>query len=60
MHCAGNEDLRTPNLDRLAESGVRFDEFYCASPVCFNIIMFSRAKVTLFIFFFYLYDGNNR
>ena len=34
MHCAGNEDLRTPNLDRLAESGVRFDEFYCASPVC--------------------------
>jgi len=24
------------------------------------MIMFIRAKVTLFIFFFYLYDGNNR
>lgn len=34
MHCAGNQDIITPNLDRLAEDGVRFDEFYCASPVC--------------------------
>ena len=34
MGCAGNGDIRTPNLDRLAEDGVRFDEFYCASPVC--------------------------
>ncbi len=34
MHCAGNEDVKTPNLDRLAANGVRFDEFYCASPVC--------------------------
>ncbi len=34
MGCAGNQDVRTPNLDWLAENGVRFDEFYCASPVC--------------------------
>lgn len=34
MHCAGNQELYTPNLDRIAESGVRFDNFFCASPVC--------------------------
>ncbi len=34
MRCAGNQDIITPNIDRLAEDGVRFDEFYCASPVC--------------------------
>jgi arylsulfatase A-like enzyme len=34
MHCAGNPEIRTPNLDRLAESGMRFENFFCASPVC--------------------------
>lgn len=34
MHCAGNDDILTPNLDRLAAEGVRFDNFFCASPVC--------------------------
>lgn len=34
MHCAGNTDVITPNLDKLAAAGIRFDEFYCASPVC--------------------------
>jgi len=34
MGCAGNSEIRTPNLDRLAKSGVRFDHFFCASPVC--------------------------
>ena len=34
MHCAGNEELHTPNLDRIAQNGVRFDDFFCASPVC--------------------------
>ena len=34
MGCSGNTDLKTPNLDRLASSGVRFENFYCASPVC--------------------------
>ena len=34
MGCAGNEEVRTPNLDRLADSGIRFTNFFCASPVC--------------------------
>lgn len=34
MGCAGNEEIRTPNLDRLAASGTRFENFFCASPVC--------------------------
>ncbi len=34
MRCAGNTDIFTPNLDRLASEGVRFENFYCASPVC--------------------------
>ncbi len=32
--CYGNPEIRTPHLDRLAESGVRFTNFFCASPVC--------------------------
>ena len=34
MGCAGNDELRTPNLDRLADTGIRFENFFCASPVC--------------------------
>jgi len=30
----GGRDLRTPNIDALAASGVRFDRFYANSPVC--------------------------
>jgi arylsulfatase A-like enzyme len=30
----GNTDFRTPNLDRLAASGVRFTNWYSNSPVC--------------------------
>ena len=31
---AGHQLVRTPNLDRLAESGVVCEQTYCASPVC--------------------------
>jgi uncharacterized sulfatase len=31
---ANNVDLRTPNIDRLAAQGVRFDKAYTCSPVC--------------------------
>ncbi len=31
---AGNEWVRTPHLDSLSASGVRFTRAYCASPVC--------------------------
>ena len=34
MNSAGTWELKTPNLDRLAATGVRFDNFFCASPVC--------------------------
>jgi arylsulfatase A-like enzyme len=29
-----NEQVKTPNLDRLARRGVRFTNSYCASPLC--------------------------
>ncbi len=34
LSCAGNPYLKTPALDRLAASGVRFGRAYCANPVC--------------------------
>ena len=34
MGCMGNRWLQTPNLDRLAGSGYRFEKTYCANPVC--------------------------
>jgi len=30
----GNDEIRTPHLDRLAATGTRFDNFFCTSPVC--------------------------
>jgi arylsulfatase len=34
MSCQGAQDIRTPNLDRMAEEGTRFTSFYVAQPVC--------------------------
>ncbi len=34
MSCAGNPYLETPHLDRLAETGIRFDRAYCSQPLC--------------------------
>jgi choline-sulfatase len=34
MSCAGNPYLRTPAMDSLAASGVRFERAYCTNPVC--------------------------
>ena len=34
LSCAGNSLIATPNIDRLAKSGVRFSEMTCSSPVC--------------------------
>ena len=34
LHCFGHEDVRSPNLDRLADRGVRFTDYFCASPEC--------------------------
>ena len=32
--CYGNPEIRTPNIDRLAAGGVRFENFFCSTPVC--------------------------
>lgn len=34
LSCMGATDFRTPNLDRLAQDGVRFTDWYSNSPVC--------------------------
>ena len=34
VSCRGNKNLKTPALDKLAASGIRFDRAYCANPVC--------------------------
>lgn len=34
MHCAGNSEIHTPNLDRLAAMGMRMENLFCVSPVC--------------------------
>lgn len=34
MGCAGNAEIVTPALDRLAARGIRFENFFCVSPVC--------------------------
>ena len=34
LGCYGNTDAQTPNLDRLAAQGVRFNNCYCANGVC--------------------------
>ncbi len=32
--CFGNNDARTPNIDRLAAEGLRFTQFYVNAPIC--------------------------
>ena len=32
--CFGATDIKTPNIDRMAGEGIKFTDFYSASPVC--------------------------
>ena len=32
--CFGNQDANTTHIDRLADEGLRFDQFYVNSPIC--------------------------
>lgn len=34
LGCYGNNDIRTPNIDRLAEEGTLFDNAFASNPVC--------------------------
>ena len=34
LGCYGNPDVRTPNLDRLASDGLRFDRMFVSCPQC--------------------------
>lgn len=39
---AGNKEIHTPHLDKIAQEGIRFENFFCASPVC------SPARLSIF------------
>lgn len=34
LSCYGATDINTPNIDKIAQSGIKFTEFYSVSPVC--------------------------
>lgn len=34
LSCFGSTEIPTPNIDRLAEEGMRFTDFYASQPVC--------------------------
>ncbi|MHA1721287.1 MAG: sulfatase family protein [Promethearchaeota archaeon] len=34
ISCYGAKNIHTPNIDNLADNGVKFDSFYSSSPVC--------------------------
>ena len=34
LGCYGNEEIRTPSIDRIASEGMRFSDAYCVNSVC--------------------------
>ena len=63
LGCYGHPTVKTPNLDKIAEMGVRFDNAYCASPLCCP----SRAAMASGLYphqsgywdNYFAYDGNH-
>ena len=46
LSCYGSTQHDTPALDRMADEGVRFTDFYMASPVCSPTRSDQRAAVS--------------
>lgn len=42
LGCYGNPEIRTPNIDQLADGGIRFSNAYCVNSVC------SPSRATFF------------
>ena len=42
LGCYGNQEIKTPNIDNLARGGLRFNNAFCASPIC------SPSRATFF------------
>lgn len=42
LGCYGNQEIRTPNIDRLAKAGTRFANSFVCTPIC------SASRATLF------------
>jgi len=34
LNCYGRSEHKTPNIDRLASTGIRFEQCFCAQPIC--------------------------
>ena len=34
LGCYGNKEVATPNIDQLAQEGIRFNQFYVNAPIC--------------------------
>ncbi|MBL9117738.1 MAG: sulfatase-like hydrolase/transferase [Verrucomicrobiaceae bacterium] len=34
LGCMGSKDIQTPNIDRIAANGIKFEQFYANAPVC--------------------------
>ena len=41
LGCYGNKEIKTPNMDLLARSGIRFNNGYVCTPIC------SASRATL-------------
>lgn len=45
LGCYGNKIVKTPNIDSLASRGVKFNNFYCNSPLCVpSRLVFTSGK----------------
>ena len=44
LGCMGCQDIATPNIDRLANEGVRFTDFYANAPVCSPCLLYTSPS----------------